>query len=142
MAACGDPAVLPARAASVPLAAARPPPALAAPRLSSPPPPLPPQVVDVLAKSILADIKLGHEVKQVTRSSTGVTVAATAAGKALSFTAKHVVVSVPLGVLKAGKIAFSPALSATKAVSSGRHCTWPRLHAAGRQQRPRREMPC
>lgn len=52
------------------------------------------------------DIRLGHVVTHVTRSDAGVVVRASDA----EFTADRAVVTVPLGVLKAGSIAFDPPL--------------------------------
>lgn len=67
-----------------------------------------PRGYDELPRRIGAglDIRLGHTVTEVVRSADGVTVA-TAHG---AFTAERVIVTVPLGVLKAGHITFEPAL--------------------------------
>ena len=67
-----------------------------------------PRGYDELPRRIGAglDIRLEHTVTAVIRSTDGVTVS-TAHG---DFTAERVIVTVPLGVLKAGHIAFDPAL--------------------------------
>ncbi|MFI1092329.1 flavin monoamine oxidase family protein [Streptomyces sp. NPDC020917] len=63
---------------------------------------------DVLPRALAEglDVRLGTTVTAVTRSATGVRVD-TQDG---SFEAAHVIVTVPLGVLKAGAIEFTPAL--------------------------------
>ena len=66
-------------------------------------------VVDALARGL--DIALGAPVARIAYSSDGVTVE-TAGGP---IDASHAIVTVPLGVLKAGSIAFDPALPSTKA---------------------------
>ncbi len=66
-------------------------------------------VVDALAQGL--DIALGAPVARIVYSSDGVTVE-TAGGP---IDASHAIVTVPLGVLKAGSIAFEPALPSTKA---------------------------
>ena len=63
------------------------------------------QIVDVLAAG--RDIRLDHPVAQVDHSGTTVVVT-TESGD--TFEADRVVVTVPLGVLKAGAISFTPAL--------------------------------
>ena len=63
------------------------------------------QIVDVLAAG--RDIRLDHPVAQVDHSGSTVVVA-TESGD--TFEADRVVVTVPLGVLKAGTISFTPAL--------------------------------
>jgi hypothetical protein len=65
------------------------------------------QIVDVLAAG--RDIRLDHPVAQVDHS--GPTVAVTTESGEV-FEADRVVVTVPLGVLKAGAISFTPALPA------------------------------
>ncbi len=66
----------------------------------------------LLAKNV--PIELGIVIDQITWSTSGVTVSA----GAKTWQAKAVIVTVPLGVLKAGKIKFTPALPAnyTKAI--------------------------
>ena len=66
------------------------------------------QITERLAEGI--EILLGHEVKQIDHSGARVDVL-TGRG---SFTAKHVLVTVPLGVLQAGRIAFNPPLPKAK----------------------------
>lgn len=68
---------------------------------------------DVLATSLAQglDVRLGHAVTAVAWSESGVRVATETA----SFEAADVVVTVPLGVLKAGVIDFEPALPETVA---------------------------
>lgn len=66
------------------------------------------QITERLAEGI--EILLGHEVKQIDHSGARVDVL-TSRG---SFTAKHVLVTVPLGVLQAGRIAFNPPLPKAK----------------------------
>ena len=63
------------------------------------------QIVDVLAAG--RDIRLGHAVARIDHTGPAVEVT-TESGEA--FTADRVVVTVPLGVLKAGTISFTPAL--------------------------------
>lgn len=69
-----------------------------------------PRGYDELPRRIGAglDIRLDHTVTAVRRAANGVTVS-TAQG---DFTADRVIVTVPLGVLKAGRITFEPALPA------------------------------
>jgi monoamine oxidase len=64
------------------------------------------RVVDALAAGL--DIRCGVAVTSVEQDDDGVTLR-TSAG---SFTASHVIVTVPLGVLKAGTVSFDPALPA------------------------------
>ena len=71
-------------------------------------------VVDALAEGL--DIALGAPVTRIAYSSDGVTVE-TAGGP---IDASHAIVTVPLGVLKAGSIAFDPALPSTKSEAIGR----------------------
>jgi len=67
-----------------------------------------PRGYDELPRRIAADldIRLGHMVTRIARTDAGVTVS-TGHGE---FSARSAVVTVPLGVLKAGSIDFSPAL--------------------------------
>jgi len=61
------------------------------------------------------DVRLRHRVTGVTLEPDGVRVSALDPGGApVEFTGSHVVVTPPLGVLKAGDIAFAPALPAGK----------------------------
>ncbi|MFD9669369.1 flavin monoamine oxidase family protein [Rhodococcus sp. NPDC059968] len=62
------------------------------------------EITRTLAQGL--DVRLGHEVTSIEWSESGVQVAT--AGE--SFTASSVIVTVPLGVLKAGRITFSPEL--------------------------------
>lgn len=71
-------------------------------------------VVEALAEGV--DVRLGHPVTAVTTHADGVTVEASGA----SFPATHVVVTVPVGVLKAGTIQFEPPLSADRAAALDR----------------------
>jgi len=64
--------------------------------------------VDVLATRL--DVRLGEAVTSVSYDANGVTVTTNAG----PHTGSHVVVTVPLGVLEAGGIAFSPALPSWK----------------------------
>lgn len=57
------------------------------------------------------DIRLGQVVHSVTYSADGGVLVGTNQG---SFSAQHVVVTLPLGVLQAGSVSFSPALPADK----------------------------
>ncbi len=66
------------------------------------------QITDRLAEG--STILLGHEVKQVDYSGTRVDVLTNRG----SFQAKQVLVTVPLGVLQAGRIAFNPHLPRAK----------------------------
>lgn len=66
------------------------------------------RLVQYLAKGL--DIQLGTEVTRIRYSATGVTID-TSRG---SLTGDRVIVTVPLGVLKAGKIAFEPQLPERK----------------------------
>jgi monoamine oxidase len=65
------------------------------------------RVVDALAADI--DVRCGVAVDEVEQDGDGVTVR-TDAG---AFTASHVIVTVPLGVLKAGTVGFDPVLPAS-----------------------------
>jgi monoamine oxidase len=67
------------------------------------------QIVNHLGNGL--DIRLNHSVETVTTGPTGVRLGL-ADGTTLD--AEHVLVTVPLGVLKAGSIAFDPPLSAPK----------------------------
>ncbi|WP_199923285.1 FAD-dependent oxidoreductase, partial [Streptomyces sp. NRRL S-813] len=64
---------------------------------------------DVLPRTLARglDVRLGMTVTAITRSATGVRVDT----EDESFEAAHVIVTVPSGVLKAGAIEFTPALS-------------------------------
>src|SRR5262245_58560241 len=66
------------------------------------------QITDRLAEG--TNILLGHEVKQVDYSGARVGVLTNRG----SFQAQHVLVTVPLGVLQAGRIAFNPSLPRAK----------------------------
>ncbi len=66
------------------------------------------QIVDVLAAGV--DIRLNHPVARIDHSGPSVEVE-TQSGSV--FTADRVIVTVPLGVLKAGSISFAPALPAS-----------------------------
>ena len=66
------------------------------------------QITDRLAEG--TQIRLGHEVKQVDYSGARVDVFTNHG----SFQANHVLVTVPLGVLQAGRIAFNPSLPRAK----------------------------
>lgn len=71
-------------------------------------------IPELLAKNL--DIRLNTVVTGITHSDTGATVTSGAA----TFNADYVIVTIPLGVLKANKVSFSPALSAEKQASIGR----------------------
>ena len=66
------------------------------------------KILQPIAKGL--DIRLSTEVAEVKYGGEGVTVRGKVEGRASDFTADYVVCSVPLGVLKAGKIAFDPPL--------------------------------
>ncbi|MEM6285229.1 MAG: FAD-dependent oxidoreductase [Chloroflexota bacterium] len=66
------------------------------------------QVIDLLAESL--DIRPGYEVEQIHYDDNGVRVTTDNE----TFEADFAIVTVPLGVLKSGKIVFSPPLPATK----------------------------
>ena len=67
------------------------------------------------------DVRHGVTVTDVELASDGVRVRAVSpAGRALSLEGSHVIVTVPLGVLKAGAIRFTPALPAAKVGAIGR----------------------
>jgi len=66
------------------------------------------QITDRLADGV--EVLLGHEVKQIDSSGARVDVLTNHG----SFTANHVLVTVPLGVLQAGRIAFNPPLPKAK----------------------------
>ncbi len=72
------------------------------------------QVIDELAVGL--DIELGVEVAAIARTGDGVVVTAGSSDRA----ADAVIVTVPLGVLKAGTIAFEPALPDDKLAAIGR----------------------
>jgi monoamine oxidase len=62
-----------------------------------------------------ADVRFGHRVTGVVASGDGVRVSAVdPAGAPVELDGSHAVVTAPLGVLKAGSIAFTPALPARK----------------------------
>ena len=65
-------------------------------------------LVDALADGL--DIRLGSPVRSIGRSPSGVEVSTGSE----TFEASHVIVTVPLGVLKAGEIEFSPELPADR----------------------------
>jgi monoamine oxidase len=71
-------------------------------------------VVDALAVDL--DVRTNHVVTAIRQDAAGVEV--DAAGQ--TFAASHVIVTVPLGVLKRGAITFTPPLSAPKAAAIGR----------------------
>jgi polyamine oxidase len=60
------------------------------------------------------DVRLGHRVTRVERGARGVAVHCTAGRRTRVFRGSHVLVTVPLGVLKAGTIRFDPPLPAAK----------------------------
>lgn len=66
------------------------------------------QITDRLAEG--THIPLGHEVRQIDYSGARVDVLTNRG----SFQANHVLVTVPLGVLQAGRIAFNPSLPREK----------------------------
>jgi monoamine oxidase len=66
------------------------------------------QIIDRLAED--TEILLGHEVTQIDYSGTRVDVLTNRG----SFQANHVLVTVPLGVLKAGRVVFHPRLPKVK----------------------------
>jgi monoamine oxidase len=66
------------------------------------------QIPKILAKG--QDIRLGHKVQEIAHDKSGVTVT-TNQGK---FTGDCALVTLPLGVLKAGAVTFTPALPKTK----------------------------
>jgi monoamine oxidase len=67
-------------------------------------------------------VRLGHRVHAVEQTRRGVTVRATAGPRArrVVFQGSHVVVAVPLGILKAGAIAFAPGVPAAKRTAIAR----------------------
>ena len=60
------------------------------------------------------DVRLGHRVLGVSRDASGVRVTASAGGKRRLFRGSHALVTVPLGVLKAGAIYFDEGLPERK----------------------------
>lgn len=72
------------------------------------------QIINHLAQGL--DVRLSHTVSQVATTHKGVTVTT---DKGV-FTANQVIVTVPLGVLQKGKIAFSPPLPRKKQEAIGR----------------------
>ena len=73
------------------------------------------RLIDTMASGV--DVRLGVDVAEVARSPDGVAVRA-ADGRAEE--GSHVVVTVPLGVLKRGRPRFSPALPADRSAAIGR----------------------
>jgi monoamine oxidase len=71
-------------------------------------------IPELLAKGL--DIRLNSPVTSVTHTDTGVTVVAGGA----NFTADYCVVTIPLGVLRANSVAFSPALTTDKQAAMNR----------------------
>lgn len=69
-------------------------------------------IVDGLADGV--DVRLAHVVTRIETLSGSVRVTATAGGGEVSMDAHAVVVTVPLGVLKAGGVVFAPELPAEK----------------------------
>jgi monoamine oxidase len=69
-------------------------------------------IVHGLAQGI--DVRLGHAVTRIEVDASNVRVTARTNGAAAQFDAHAVVVTLPLGVLKAGGVEFVPALPATK----------------------------
>lgn len=61
-----------------------------------------------------SDVRLSHEVMRIEHRMDGVTIHATHEGETLRFEGSHVLVTVPLGVLKAGGLEFDPPLPARK----------------------------
>lgn len=66
-------------------------------------------LIDYLAQGL--DVRLGQVVKQIAWSADGEATVTTGTG---AFTAQRVVVTLPLGVLQSGTVAFSPALPVAK----------------------------
>jgi hypothetical protein len=66
------------------------------------------------------DIRYGQVVTSVTQSTTTPRSVTVAVAGGASYKAAYAVVTLPLGVLKAKKVVFSPALSAAKAGASSR----------------------
>lgn len=66
------------------------------------------QIIEILAKNL--DIKLKQNVQEVNYTESGVTVKTNQG----SFSADAVVITLPLGILKADKVKFSPALPSQK----------------------------
>ncbi len=71
-------------------------------------------IPELLARGL--DVKLNSPVTSVTHTDTGVTVVAGGA----SFTADYCVVTIPLGVLRANSVTFSPALTTEKTAAMNR----------------------
>jgi len=61
-----------------------------------------------------SDVRLNHRVTRIEHGDTGVTVYAEYGGETVSFSGSHVIVTVPLGVLKAATVAFDPPLAPRK----------------------------
>jgi polyamine oxidase len=76
------------------------------------------RLVNAMANGVPMDVRLQHEVTRVIYGAGGVSVDVIDHGSgspvARSFRGSHVLVTVPLGVLKAGAIAFDPPLPAEK----------------------------
>ncbi|MBV1777253.1 FAD-dependent oxidoreductase [Burkholderiaceae bacterium DAT-1] len=66
-------------------------------------------LIDYLAKGL--DIRLGHEVRAIAYSANAGVTVSTGRG---DFTARQVVITLPLGVLQSGSVHFSPALPSIK----------------------------
>jgi monoamine oxidase len=69
-------------------------------------------LVDAMAGD--TDVRLGHRVSSVSRNGAGVRVTASAGGKRRVFRGSHALVTVPLGVLKAGGVRFDEGLPERK----------------------------
>lgn len=76
------------------------------------------QVTDLLAQGL--DVRLGHTVREVSHTGAGAGVRVHSSGGVEVLRADRVLVTVPLGVLKAGTIAFAPPLPDRKARSVDR----------------------
>ncbi|TXH05794.1 MAG: FAD-dependent oxidoreductase [Nevskiaceae bacterium] len=67
-----------------------------------------------------SDVRLNHVVTRIEHGGSGVTVQALHGTQSVSFSGSHVLVTVPLGVLKAADIAFDPPLAQRKLDAIGR----------------------
>jgi monoamine oxidase len=81
------------------------------------------RLTEYLAQGL--DVRPGHVVQSVSHDGRGVTVRAAAPHGPVTLTADRVLVTLPLGVLKAGQVAFEPALpedklDAVRKLGSGR----------------------
>jgi polyamine oxidase len=80
------------------------------------------RLIDAMAGT--SDVRLGHAVTSIERRQDGVVVSAVAGQpnqrRRVRFRGSHVVVTVPLGVLKAGAVAFDPGLPSDKRAAVGR----------------------